>query len=603
MEPFQIVVKDLPPGMDATFVANFLGSAGPVLEVNVNNLEAVVTFASKEAAENAMKQFNYYKFNGNPIRMIKNDPETQNIIQQQKGIIIIHGVDQDVDISEVYQFFSQVGEIVSIQMMPTDWGSFTFVILQYRNPADSEVARSKLNGYLVNGKPISIEVFNAQAKTIGDIQIVTPSKPVVQNTTKNIKIDKTAEEKKSQQNSSDSTQSVDQQQEQIDLAALAGQMPLPSPALQDIKKQIDQENQQQHEKAVKALQARQKVEQPNFQYENIPNQEQMMPMGQYPPYDYMYYGYQQPMNPYYPQPGMFNQYEMQGYPQQMPYPGFTGQSPPNQPFQGFTGQSPPTQQFMGQYLPGYNGQQPSEPYPPEEKPKPQKEEPKMPSLYPTMPLTEETGILIRNLPKEYQDTESFNKLIAELGQFTGCSILEDGEYIFGIANFVDGSTAQTAISILSQQYHLEAGLSKMASEFIAKQGPSRRRTLFVGGLVTDVTEKDLLNFFKQFGTVESCGIKKDKDTGLSKGMGFVCFKSIKSAEKCKKSSGKLDLKGKCPFFTYFRGPAPNPSSIQEMEEINKDTNHDENKMPTPDSLDSKFIPNMTNIDEFGMEGK
>ena len=86
-------------------------------------------------------------------------------------------------------------------------------------------------------------------------------------------------------------------------------------------------------------------------------------------------------------------------------------------------------------------------------------------------------------------------------------------------------------------------------------------------------------------------------------MGFVCFKSIKSAEKCKKSSGKLDLKGKCPFFTYFRGPAPNPSSIQEMEEINEDTNHDENKMPTPDSLDSKFIPNMTNIDEFGMEGK
>lgn len=590
MEPFQVLIRDIPPGMDATFIANFMGSAGHVLEVNVNNLEAVVTFANQESAENAIRQFNFSKFNGVPIRIIKNDPQTQNIIQQQKGILIVHGIDSNVELGEIHQFFSQIGEIVSCQFMPTDWGSMGFVILQYRNPTDIEVARAKLNGYLVNGKPITLEAYNSQAKTIGDIQIITPTKSVVTSFSKNIKLDPSRSEDKNQAQSEANEQDT---QEQIDLSAVAGQLPLPSPALVDMQKKLDQEAREQHEKAVKMMQMRQNQQQQVYQYENP------IEVGQ--PYDYNMYPYQYQQQPgYYPQPGYYNQYDMQGYMPMPGYPGYTGQSPPQMQY---TGQSPPQMQYTGQSPPqqyDYLYQAGHPPAPPqqfvEEKKTPQKEEPQMPSLYPTMPLTEETGILVRNLPKEYQDTESFNKLIGELGQFTGCSILEDGEYIFGIANFVDGTTAQTAISILSQQYHLEAGLSKMASEYIARQGPSRRRTLFVGGLSPDVNEKDLVVFFKQFGTVESVGIKRDNETHVSKGMGFVCFKSIVSAEKCKKSSGKLELKGKCPFFTYFRGPAPNPSQLADMEEMLNDT-PDENKMPSPDSLDNKFTPNLANYDE------
>jgi RNA recognition motif-containing protein len=268
---------------------------------------------------------------------------------------------------------------------------------------------------------------------------------------------------------------------------------------------------------------------------------------------------------------------------------------------------------MQQYGYGIQKQAPNSPPKNKAQPKVEKpliETPNMPSLYPSMSIIEETGILIKNLPEEYRDSESFNRLIANLGQFTGCSILEDDGSFFGIANFADGANAQRAISTLASAYHLEAGLSKMASDFIQKQGPARRRTLFVGGIGTALDEEDFETFFQEFGEIESCGIKRDKETGISKGMGFVCFKDIKSAEACRNASGKRELKGTRPFFTYFRGPMPNPSqySHRKADEASASSHagdDDDLKMPTPESLDSKFIPHVEydeNGNPIGYEG-
>jgi RNA recognition motif-containing protein len=45
--------------------------------------------------------------------------------------------------------------------------------------------------------------------------------------------------------------------------------------------------------------------------------------------------------------------------------------------------------------------------------------------------------------------------------------------------------------------------------------------LYVGGLAYAVTEKELETLFAEHGTVTSAAVIKDRDSGQSKGFGFV----------------------------------------------------------------------------------
>ena len=47
------------------------------------------------------------------------------------------------------------------------------------------------------------------------------------------------------------------------------------------------------------------------------------------------------------------------------------------------------------------------------------------------------------------------------------------------------------------------------------------RKLYVGNLPYSATESDLSNKFAESGTVESCKLIIDRDTGRSKGFGFI----------------------------------------------------------------------------------
>lgn len=49
--------------------------------------------------------------------------------------------------------------------------------------------------------------------------------------------------------------------------------------------------------------------------------------------------------------------------------------------------------------------------------------------------------------------------------------------------------------------------------------------LFVGGLPFSTTDDELAEAFSQFGTVASAKVITDRDTGRSKGFGFVEFES------------------------------------------------------------------------------
>ena len=77
-----------------------------------------------------------------------------------------------------------------------------------------------------------------------------------------------------------------------------------------------------------------------------------------------------------------------------------------------------------------------------------------------------------------------------------------------------------------------------------KQPAEMAKKLFVGNLAYAVTEDELRALFEQAGTCESVSIVTDRDTGQSRGFGFVTMGSAEDAERAKKQLDGTDLKGR-----------------------------------------------------------
>lgn len=61
--------------------------------------------------------------------------------------------------------------------------------------------------------------------------------------------------------------------------------------------------------------------------------------------------------------------------------------------------------------------------------------------------------------------------------------------------------------------------------------------LFVGGLSWDTDDASLQEAFKSFGTIVEAKVINDRDTGRSRGFGFVTFDSSDAAQK---AIGEMD---------------------------------------------------------------
>src|SRR5262249_52799107 len=70
------------------------------------------------------------------------------------------------------------------------------------------------------------------------------------------------------------------------------------------------------------------------------------------------------------------------------------------------------------------------------------------------------------------------------------------------------------------------------------------RKLFVGNLAYGVTEDELREVFGAIGACESVSIVMDRDTGQSRGFGFVTMASNDDADRAKKQLDGTDLKGR-----------------------------------------------------------
>ncbi len=70
------------------------------------------------------------------------------------------------------------------------------------------------------------------------------------------------------------------------------------------------------------------------------------------------------------------------------------------------------------------------------------------------------------------------------------------------------------------------------------------KRLYVGNLPYDVTEEDLEQLFQQHGTVESVAVIQDRETGRSKGFGFVEMASDPEAQGAIEALNGQDFGGR-----------------------------------------------------------
>ncbi len=68
--------------------------------------------------------------------------------------------------------------------------------------------------------------------------------------------------------------------------------------------------------------------------------------------------------------------------------------------------------------------------------------------------------------------------------------------------------------------------------------------LFVGGLPFSTTDDELAQIFGEHGSVASAVVVKDRDTGRSKGFGFVEFENDEEGKAAEKALHNSDLGGR-----------------------------------------------------------
>ena len=68
--------------------------------------------------------------------------------------------------------------------------------------------------------------------------------------------------------------------------------------------------------------------------------------------------------------------------------------------------------------------------------------------------------------------------------------------------------------------------------------------LYVGNLPFDTTEADLRSLFEEHGELQSVNVISDRETGRSRGFGFVEYEDASSAEKAQRALDGHDFGGR-----------------------------------------------------------
>ncbi|KAI1713612.1 RNA recognition motif domain-containing protein [Ditylenchus destructor] len=136
-------------------------------------------------------------------------------------------------------------------------------------------------------------------------------------------------------------------------------------------------------------------------------------------------------------------------------------------------------------------------------------------------LQQKFKLFVGGLSKE-TSVETLREYFSKFGQIAECAIPRnevDGSRGFGFVTF---KSQESIDSVFKSAPHCIN-----YKEVYVNQTPVRQRefTLFVGKLSPNTTDESLRAFYSRFGQPTNCEIKLDRQTGQSRGFGYVAFSS------------------------------------------------------------------------------
>ncbi|KAG9308747.1 hypothetical protein JVU11DRAFT_11535 [Chiua virens] len=118
--------------------------------------------------------------------------------------------------------------------------------------------------------------------------------------------------------------------------------------------------------------------------------------------------------------------------------------------------------------------------------------------------------------------ESLRNYFAQFGKVDACTIMRDAagrSRCFAFLTFEDPASVN---AVMVREHFLDGKIID-PKRAIPRQEHQRATKLFIGGLAGSVTSESMREFFSQFGKVIDSTVMLDRETGRSKGFGFVSF--------------------------------------------------------------------------------
>lgn len=158
------------------------------------------------------------------------------------------------------------------------------------------------------------------------------------------------------------------------------------------------------------------------------------------------------------------------------------------------------------------------------------------------PSTSSAKVFLGGL--DWQTTEE--KLVdhfSKYGEIVDYTIMKDNatgrSRGFGFLTFKDTSS----VDALLKERHILDGKLIDPKRAISKEDQEKVGKIFIGGIDPMVTEQEFDEFFSQFGKIIDCQLMIDKDTGRSRGFGFITYDTPAAVDRVCVNK-YLTLKGK-----------------------------------------------------------
>ncbi|KAJ7661531.1 RNA-binding domain-containing protein [Mycena polygramma] len=118
--------------------------------------------------------------------------------------------------------------------------------------------------------------------------------------------------------------------------------------------------------------------------------------------------------------------------------------------------------------------------------------------------------------------ESLRTYFTQFGKVDACTIMRDAAGRSRCFAFLTFDEPASVNAVMSREHFLDGKIID-PKRAIPRQEHQRATKLFIGGLAGSVTSESMREFFSQFGKVIDSTVMLDRETGRSKGFGFVSF--------------------------------------------------------------------------------